>query len=263
MTRVGLIGYGLIGAELHRILELQHRESIQVSAIWTRGQSSRTADIPASMRVATLAGLATARPDIVVEAATAAFVREFGAAILEFADFMPLSLTALADEGVLAKLLAVARASRHRLLIPHGAVVGADALLESQQQWQSVSIEFRKPPGSIDASDVTTTGRAPPAPTVLFEGSVRDMARRYPRNVNAMVACALLTTGLDHCHARLIADPALRHAELCIVASGKDGSELQITRRQPMVGVSGTEMARSLLGSMRRACALSETLQFV
>ncbi len=263
MTRVGLIGYGTIGVELHRMLALQHHDSIQVTAVWTRGQSSHTADVPAATRVASLAGLATARPDIVVEAASAALVSEFGAKILEFADFMPLSLTALADEGVLAQLLAVAHASRHRLLIPHGAVVGADALLESQAQWKSVSIEFRKPPGSIDRAESPAADGGLSTPTVLFDGSVRDIAHQYPRNVNAMVACALLTTGLDDCHARLVADPALRHAELRIAATGKDGSELQITRRQPMVGVSGTEMARSLLGSLRRACALSETLQFV
>jgi aspartate dehydrogenase len=263
MKRLGLIGYGAIGAELHQALELQHQGEVQVVAIWTRSQASHTPTVPADLHVMSLAALQAKRPDLVVEAASAAFVRECGAPILECADFMPLSLTALADEALLKRLLSAARANNHRLFVPHGAVVGADALLESRAQWQSVSIEFRKPADSIDAGDAAAGHHAEAAPAVLFEGTVRDIAHRYPRNVNAMVACALLTTGLDACRARLIADPSLQHAELRILALGKDGSELQITRRQPMVGVSGTEMARSLLGSVRRACELSETLHFV
>lgn len=98
---------------------------------------------------------------------------------------------------------------------------------------------------------------------LLFDGSVRDAAMLYPHNVNAMVACALATTGLDRCRARLIADPAIDHLELAVEAAGRDGSRLSIRRRQPAVGVSGSEMAAAAYRSMMRAGGISEPIAFV
>ena len=57
-----------------------------------------------------------------------------------------------------------------------------------------------------------------------------------------MVTCALATVGIDRCRGRMIADPGLDHAVAEVEAWGRDGSYLTTVKRQPMVGVSGTEM---------------------
>lgn len=259
--KIALIGFGAIGAELHAAL-LQESATRRVVSVLAR-DSAQTRELAAGLRVDDVEALLAAAPDLVIEAAHPDVVCQSGQRILQVADFMPLSLTALADETLLTALLGTAQRHATRLYVPHGAIVGADALLESRAQWQDVAIEFRKPPASVGAAEAAPGGERPVAASVLFDGSARDIATRYPRNVNAMVACALLTVGLDRCRARLIADPALTRAELHIHATGVDGSELFIVRRQPIVGVSGTEMARSLLGSVKRVCGSSESLQFV
>ena len=57
-----------------------------------------------------------------------------------------------------------------------------------------------------------------------------------------MVTCALVSTGLDECEARLICDPGLDCAVAEVEAWDREGGLLRTEKRQPAVGVSGTEM---------------------
>lgn len=171
---------------------------------------------------------------------------------------MPLSLTALADDGLRERLTAAAAGSGRSLLVAHGALVGLDSLVEWRAMWDEVAISFRKPPASLGVSGADALREG-----ILFDGSVRDIAARYPHNVNAMVACALATVGLDRCRARLIADPAIDHLELAVEARGSDGSSLAIRRRQPARGVSGSEMAAAVHASVRRIVGASGAMAFV
>ena len=107
-------------------------------------------------------------------------------------------------------------------------------------------------------------GLPPIYPVVVGKpDAVRDIAVHYPHNVNAMVACALATVGLDRCRARLVADPAIDHLELAVEARGRDGSSLSICRRQPARGVSGSEMAAAVYSSVCRVGGLSGAMAFV
>ena len=78
-----------------------------------------------------------------------------------------------------------------------------------------------------------------------------------------VVTCALATIGLDRCRARLVADPSLDHAVAEVEAFGTDGSYLQTIKRQPAIGVTGTEMFASTLRSVQKATANLNTLDFV
>jgi aspartate dehydrogenase len=259
--RIALIGYGHIGRPLHDSLA-RDEQSFAVAGVLVR-DGARSSHVPAELRLHDVGQLCESKPDLVVEAAHPDVTRCWGEAILEFADYLPLSRSALTDEGRLERLAAVAKAHGHRLLIPHGAVVGADSLFESQHLWDDVEIEFRKHPRNIVLGPGDAQSVGPRQPVVLFEGTVRKIAARYPLNVNAMVACALLTTGLDHCRARLVADPTTNLAHLRIIARGRDGAVLDLRRDQPAVGVSGTEMAASVLQSVVRASAVRRSIDFV
>ena len=88
-----------------------------------------------------------------VELAHASVTRAHGAAFLRQTDYMPLSLTALADAELEGTLLETAETHGTRLYIPHGAVVGLEALAEGRDQWDEVTMVMRKSPSSIDFSE--------------------------------------------------------------------------------------------------------------
>ena len=199
---IGIIGYGYLGKSLHQALA---GSDIHVGRVYNRS-AERLVELPNSIGTTDAEELigATADLDLVVELAHPDISRDMGEQILARTDYMPCSVAALADDQLKEKLLATARAAGTRLLIPHGAVVGIDNLVECRDNWQAVTITFRKPPGSIDLEEEPESDE-----TVLFEGSVREIAERFPRNVNAMVACALATVGPDVAVARMIADRRL------------------------------------------------------
>ena len=191
--------------------------------------------------------------DLVVEAAHPEITRAYGRVILAATDYLPLSTTALVDDTLWQALEAAAFGAGTRLVLPHGALVGGDSLLEWRDQWAEVTITFRKHPRAIDFSVSGVDPAAITGPTVLYDGPVRGIAPLFPRNVNTMVTCALATVGLDACRGVLVCDPALDVAVAEVVAIGRDGSRLETVRRQPAVGVSGTEMMASLLRSIQVA----------
>lgn len=254
--RIGLVGFGFIGADLYRRIAADGGAT-ELAFVHNR-TAPRLADVPRELILHDPGDAARFAPDLIVEAADPAITRQYGEAFLGFADYMPLSLTALADDALRDRLEGAAGRSGRSLLVAHGALVGMDSLVEWREMWDEVTIAFRKPPASLGVAVAVGEGER-----LLFDGSVREIAARYPHNVNAMVACALATVGLDRCRARLIADPAIDHLELAVEAVGRDGSRLSIQRRQPARGVSGSEMAAAAWRSIQRACAVSGTLAFV
>lgn len=254
--RIGLIGFGFIGAELYRRIAANGGRD-EVVFVHSRSRE-RLAGLPDDLILGDLSAAADRSPDLIVEVAGPEVSYQYGAAFLGFADYMPLSLTALADDALCDRLTAAATRSGRSLLVSHGALVGLDSLVEWRDMWEEVSISFRKPPSSLGV-----TGAGAMQENILFEGSVRDIAARYPHNVNAMVACALATIGLDRCGARLVSDPAIDWLELAVEARGRDGSSLSICRRQPARGVSGSEMVAAVHASVCRAGGRADTMAFV
>jgi aspartate dehydrogenase len=260
-ARIGIIGAGFVAAKLFRHVE---GGTGDWRAAFVHARRSEALDfVPEALRLEDLNDLARFSPTLVVEAAHPDITRQHGEAILRVADYMPLSVTALADPDLLARLQAIAAEHGHRLLIPHGALVGLDSLVAWRDRWTEVTITFRKPPSSIDLAATDFTADAIVDETVVYDGPVGPMAKLFPRNVNAMVTCALATVGVDRCRGRLIADPTAAMLSLQIEAVDADGARLFIERRQPAVGVSGSEMFASLLRSVEAATGETGPVAFL
>lgn len=250
--RIGIAGFGYVGKQLHDALTGADGRTLglEPAFVWAR-RAELLAGIDASHRLHDLSDFAMHRPSLIVEAAHPDITCRHGADFLASSDYMPLSVSALADAEVHEALVEAARCNGTRLLVPAGALVGAASLVASRSMWRDVTITFRKNPGNIDFSESgITLGPLERAQTV-FEGPVREIAGLFPRNVNTMVTCALATVGLDRCIGRLIADPDLDCAIAEVEAVGRDGSIVRTEKRQPVVGVSGTEMFASLLHSIK------------
>lgn len=261
-VRVGLIGFGFIGRQVYQCLADEPEHGIAVAFVHNRSAAA-LAGVPRALVLEDLTGMAERRPDLVVEMAHPDYTRDWGEAILGFSRYLPLSVTALADDALMQRLSARARASGTRLMIPHGALMGADNLFESKQRWREVEITFIKNPEQIDFSASGFDRTRIKGETVIYDGPVRGIAPLYPRNVNTMVTCALATVGLDRCRARLIAQPGIAMAVAEVRARGHDGSILEMRKEQPMVGVSGTEMFESQFHSILRAAGTGASVEFV
>ena len=85
---------------------------------------------------------------------------------------MPLSLTCLAETALERTLLAAAVQNDSRLYVPHGAVIGLDALSKGREMWEEVTITMKKPPRSIDFADSPDYAR-------LIDLAAGDPLQRY------------------------------------------------------------------------------------
>lgn len=190
--RYGIIGYGRIGKRLASRLP-------GAVAILARG--------------GTLGALLAAKPDVVVESASAEALAEYGPAVLAAGvDLVPLSLSALVDPAVEHRLMEAVRTGPGRLEIAPGAIGTLDLLATAREEGlrRVVYRQLKSPamwrltPAAALADMASVRGRQ-----VFFEGSVREVARRMPNNLNTSVGVALAGLGLDATEAELVADPAI------------------------------------------------------
>jgi aspartate dehydrogenase len=261
-VRVGLIGFGFIGRQVHDRIVARPELGLDLAFVHNRTADALDAIRP-DLRLADLDHAAAREADLVVEMAHPSITQRWGEAILGRASYLPLSVTALADDALRERLVARAAGAGTTLAVPHGALMGLDSLREWRHAWAEVTITFSKHPSNIDFSASGIDPSSLVGDTVLYDGPARDIAALYPRNVNTMITCALATVGLDRCRARLVASPSLRVAVAEVEARGHDGSLLATRKEQPASGVSGTEMFESQFASIVRAAGLQEAFAFV
>lgn len=260
--RVGLIGFGGIGTQVFDHITANPSLGLDIAFVHNRSPE-RLATIPAALHLHHLAFMDRFHADLIVEMAHPIYTQHWGEHILKRTNYLPLSVSALADDALRARLLATAAKAGTSLAIPHGALMGLDSLREWRHQWREVVISFFKNPANIDFSESGIDPATITTETVLYDGPARGIALLFPRNINTMITCALATVGLDACRARLVAVPGLRVAIADVRAQGEDGSVLAMRKEQPAVGVSGTEMFASQLASIVRAAGVREPLAFV
>ena len=260
--RVGLIGFGFIGRQVYERIVGDPSLGLDVAFVHNRSAAA-LAGVPQALRMQNMEDLSRFEADLVVEMAHPSYTEQWGERILARSDYLPLSVTALADDALREALIRRAREAGTSLAVPHGALMGLDSLREWRHAWEEVCISFFKHPKNIDFSASGRDAGPIEADTVLYDGPARGIARLYPRNVNTMITCALATVGLDRCRARLVASPSLNVAVAEVTARGKDGSLLRMRKEQPATGVSGTEMFESQFASIVRAARLREPFGFV
>jgi aspartate dehydrogenase len=214
MFRIGLIGFGAIGASLAEHWSGAFGEQGVLAALLVRpSQVYLAREVVNHEALVTHDSTAffNRELDIVVEAAGHAAVVEYGCQTLDRGrDLCLLSAGALANEQLYSRLQAAARQGRSRVVIPSGALAGLDGLQSLRADGLLyVKYTSTKPPGAwrdtaaeqvVSLDDLT-------APCAVFQGSAREAARLFPKNANLAAAVALAGLGFEDTQVELIADP--------------------------------------------------------
>ncbi len=223
--RLGLIGLGAIGGEVLAAAERGELPGIEVAAVLVRRPR-----VPSSARVVTADADAffSERLDVVLECAGHQAVRDHGARALSTgSDLIVTSAGALTDDALLASLLATAEQGASRLIVPSAGIGALDILAGAAQGGlDEVIVAVRKDPLSWKGTMAETLCDLDhlEAPITLYDGPVREGARRYPQNVNISAAAALAGIGLDRTRLVIIADPGITTHVVEIAARGRFGS---------------------------------------
>lgn len=294
MIDVALIGFGAIGRALARALG-EYPSQARIVAVLVRPRRSTPvrgdlpparadrppvrADLPpargdlppapvraelpsGASRVDGVDALLATQPDVVVECAGHAALREFGPRVLEAGkDLLVASVGALADAETEAALRRSAMKGSARVLLGSGALGALDILAAAKLAGLTrVSYVARKAPQAwantpaaalVDLAALT-------GPATFFEGNAREAALRFPQNANVAAAVALAGAGFEATQVQLVADPAATGNRHLITAEGAFGAfEFSVMGRvlpdNPKTSMLAPfSLARSLLNL--RAC---------
>ncbi len=227
MTRVGVVGLGVIGRAICRALD----EGIDGLALAgatardrTRGEAFlRTLSAPPPyLPLDRLIGEA----DLLVEASTPAHLVEWAPTVLAAGkDLMVLSCGALLDRE---DWVALARERGARILVPSGAIGGLDAVKGARVgRIASVTMETRKPPAGLTGAPYVIEHGIKldtlAEPTLIFEGRAREAVRGFPANVNVLAALSLAGVGPARTTIRIYAVPGLTRNTHSITVEGDHG----------------------------------------
>lgn len=206
--RVGLIGYGAIGRRVAQRVLAGEAGDVAVVAILVRdaARAAATGRVPVTDDLGTFLGQG---PDAVVEAAGGTALRKYAEPVLEHGcHLIPVSVGALVDPEVLARVRAASDRGGGRVFVPSGAIAALDAIgAAALGGLESVRHTVRKPVAAFTAEQLA--GRAAGEAAVLFEGSVLEGARLFPENVNVAAAVVLAGAPPERTTLRVMVDPAV------------------------------------------------------
>jgi aspartate dehydrogenase len=211
--KVGIAGLGAVGLEVGRRIEAGI-PGLVLAAVSVRDVEKAKRNLPAvGARVPVVAAEALAETcDLVVECLPPAMFRAVASSAIERGRlFMPLSVGQLLENW---DLVARARETGARILVPTGALIGLDTVRAAAEGTiRSVTMITRKPPGGLEGAPYLVERgislKGLNTAKKVFDGSARDGARGFPANVNVAAALSLAGIGPDKTRLEIWADPAL------------------------------------------------------
>ena len=228
MTSPGLalIGFGAIARDVASLL-LDHAITQNLHVL-RRGDQATQQDLPAPLNtLADASALLALRPALVIEAAGHEAVRQVVPLCL--AQGLPVvisSVGALHDQALFDRLIDLARRHATKLILPSGAIGALDYVRAARLAGQvMITYESRKSP-SAWIEELHGRGLTPDSlqhPLVLFEGSAREAAKRYPANLNVAATLAIAGCGFDETRVKVIVDPALQGNSHTITVTSDHG----------------------------------------
>jgi len=241
MIRVGVIGCGAIGRPVIRALLRGEAGPHALAGVLAR--AARDLD---GFPVAADAEAFLAEPyDLVIEAAGPAAFRALVPSALARSEVWAVSPIPLADRALEADIRRVAAATGHVLRIAPGALAGFDGIAGAMAAGlERLDVFVDLAPG--DGAE----------PELLFEGTAREVALRFPDGVNVAVAAALAGPGLDATHVRVLRPPRDARGRTMGFAVRSPAGLVEVTSRPRVAPAEDAHpVAASLIAMLRGTAA--------
>jgi aspartate dehydrogenase len=231
--RIGIIGHGAVGSVVADALERGEVPGAVLAGVHA------LSEVPEHRRIDSVAEL-VAHSDLVVEAASQDALRSYGAGVLAAGrDLLVVSVGALVDDVLRARLVEEAGGSGARLLVTTGAIGGVDLLraAASSGPIESVTLETVKPTEALArpwmTPDLLDALRRADGPVEVFDGPAREAVAAFPESVNVAATLSLVTIGFDRVRVRIVGDPGAAHVTHTISAAGAAGEWHLVLRNRP------------------------------
>ena len=202
--RVGLVGCGTIGKSI--VQRIREDDLADIAFVCDLEEEKARGLAPGAEVCSDLGEVSRWDVDLVIEAANANVMRRIALDVLAKTDFLPFTVTALADDGFREQVRSRCREAGTRLLIPHGGVLGLDGIFDGRSVIREVTFKTTKHPRNLGLESAQVG--------VVYDGPTRGACRQFPRNVNVHAAVALMGVGFDRQHSIVVSDPetrAMRH----------------------------------------------------
>jgi len=211
---VALAGLGSIGMAVAHALDA-HIPGLRLCAVSARDATKtrqRLATLRAVPRVVNLSALAD-HADVVVECVPASVYDEVARPSVEAGRI----LVTLSSGALLARpdLIARAKQTGARIIVPSGGILGLDALKAAAEgQIHSVTLTTRKPPSSLAGApylvehDISVENLT--TPKLVFHGNALQAATAFPANANVAATLSLAGIGAEQTEVEIWADPGVR-----------------------------------------------------
>lgn len=257
--RVSVIGFGAIGERVVRALAAGEVPQAELVGVVQRTAGKAEAE---GFREITLEE-AVASSDLVVESAGGEAARELGPQVVRGgADLLLVSVGVLADPHLRRVLL---EEGPGRTYVSTGAIGGLDVLAAATLGGglDEASITSTKLPGTLVqpwmSDDEAERLRHADAPITVFQGSVTEAIKLFPKSLNVAVALAHATGLWDETIVRLVADPEAALTNHSIQASGTSGEYAFSMTNYPLESnpASSAVVSQALLKGITRLSAPS------
>jgi aspartate dehydrogenase len=205
---VTLIGFGAIGQAI--LARLQHHTAVRVNSVVVRPAQVQKLQQQLGNAVQVSAEVPPGCQLLLECAGHEALTLHVVPALEKGIECAVLSVGALSDPELLAKIEAAAVRGGTQIHLLSGAIGGIDAIAAAKLEGiTSVTYIGRKPPAGWKGSAAETLidlNRISTA-QVFFNGTARQAAALFPKNSNVAATVSLAGIGLDKTTAQLIADP--------------------------------------------------------
>lgn len=237
MKRIGIIGCGSIGTAITKHASKNLRDKISDIYLWDTDREKRS-NLAKDFGVKAAEDLdeAMRASDLVIEAASAAFVPDFLKEVISRGkDAILISIG-----GVLGaeELLKEAREKGVRVMLPTGAIAGIDAVKAAKVAGiESATLTTRKPPKSLKGAPYFEEKEinidAISEETVVFEGSAREAMKHFPKNINVSAMLSLAGIGADKTMVKIVTSPEFTKNSHEVIVRGAAGTLRMLSENVP------------------------------